>query len=42
MLEYHNKEDDKYMYIADLLEIKAGFSKIKPASSTQPDQGNGK
>ncbi len=26
----YNKEDDKYMYIADPLEIKTGFSKIKP------------
>jgi para-nitrobenzyl esterase len=34
----YNKEDDKYMYIADPLEIKTGFSKIKPASPPPPKQ----
>ena len=33
-----NKEEDKYMYISDPLEIKAGFSKIKPESV--PAQSN--
>ena len=28
----YNKEDDKYMYFAEPLEIKTGFSKIKPAT----------
>ncbi|MBN2058961.1 MAG: carboxylesterase family protein [Deltaproteobacteria bacterium] len=28
----YDKEDDKYMYFADPLEIKAGFSNIKPPS----------
>jgi para-nitrobenzyl esterase len=28
----YNKEEDKYMYISDPLEIKAGFSNIKPSS----------
>jgi para-nitrobenzyl esterase len=28
----YNKEEDKYMYFADPLEIKAGFSNIKPSS----------
>ena len=32
----YNKDDDRYMYIADPLEIKAGFSKIKP--ETTPSQ----
>ena len=32
----YNKKDDRYMYIADPLEIKTGFSKIKPA--TPPPQ----
>jgi len=31
----YDKEGDKYMYIADPLEIKTGFSKIKPESTTQ-------
>jgi para-nitrobenzyl esterase len=31
----YTKEEDKYMYFADPLEIKAGFSNIKP-SSTPP------
>ena len=36
----YNKEDDKYMYIADPLEIKTGFSKIKPETTpSQPNQG---
>jgi len=34
----YNKEDDKYMYIADPLEIKTGFSKIKPVIPPKPDQ----
>jgi para-nitrobenzyl esterase len=34
----YSKEDDTYMYIADPLEIKTGFSKIKPASPPQPNQ----
>ena len=35
MIEWpaYNKEDDKYMYMADPLEIKTGFSKIKPEST---------
>lgn len=33
----YNKENDEYMYIADPLEIKIGFSKIKPASPPPPD-----
>ena len=32
----YKKEEDKYMYIADPLEIKTGFSKIKP--ETAPPQ----
>jgi para-nitrobenzyl esterase len=32
----YNRDDDKYMYIADPLEIKIGFSKIKP--KTTPSQ----
>ena len=36
----YSKDDDKYMYIADPLEIKTGFSKIKPASTPQQDQGD--
>ncbi|MFC1838051.1 carboxylesterase/lipase family protein [Thermodesulfobacteriota bacterium] len=35
----YNKEDDKYMYVADPLEIKTGFSKIKPPSPQRADQG---
>jgi para-nitrobenzyl esterase len=31
----YNKEEDKYMYIADPLEIKTGFSNIKPVSGEQ-------
>jgi para-nitrobenzyl esterase len=31
----YNREEDKYMYIADPLEIKTGFSQIKPESTTQ-------
>jgi para-nitrobenzyl esterase len=34
----YNKEEDKYMYISDPLEIKTGFSKIKPESP--PPQPN--
>jgi para-nitrobenzyl esterase len=29
----YNKEDDKYMYIAEPLDIKVGFSKISPEST---------
>ena len=36
----YNKEDDKYMYVADPPEIKTGFSKIKPPYPPQPDQGD--
>ena len=28
----YNKDEDRYMYIADPLEIKTGFSQIKPVS----------
>ena len=41
----YNKVEDKYMYIADPLEIKTGFSKIKPESAApRPDKtpANGK
>ena len=34
----YNRENDNYMYIADPLEIKTGFSKIKPASPQQENQ----
>jgi carboxylesterase type B len=39
MIEWppYDRNDDKYMYIADPLEIKIGFSKIKPASLPPPD-----
>ncbi len=33
----YNQEDDKYIYIADPLEIKTGFSKIKPPSLSPSD-----
>lgn len=34
----YNKDDDQYMYFSDPLEIKTGFSEIKPTSpSRQPD-----
>lgn len=34
----YNIEEDKYMYIADLLEINTGFSRIKPKSiPSQPE-----
>jgi para-nitrobenzyl esterase len=33
----YNEEDDQYMYIADPLEIKTGFSEIKPASPPPPN-----
>ncbi|MBN1906438.1 MAG: carboxylesterase family protein [Deltaproteobacteria bacterium] len=33
----YNNGDDKYMYVADPLEIKTGFSKIKPSSPPQED-----
>lgn len=32
----YNKAEDKYMYIADPLEIKTGFSGIKPDSAPNP------
>ena len=35
----YKKEEDKYLYVADPLEIKTGFSKIKPPSPPQPDKG---
>jgi carboxylesterase type B len=31
----YNKAEDKYMYIAEPLEIKTGFSNIKPPSPPQ-------
>jgi para-nitrobenzyl esterase len=31
----YDKEVDKYVYFADPLEIKTGFSKIKPPTPTQ-------
>jgi carboxylesterase type B len=34
----YNRENDNYMYIADPLEIKTGFSKIKPVSPQQENQ----
>jgi para-nitrobenzyl esterase len=33
----YSKDEDRYMYIADPLEIKTGFSGIKPPADTQTD-----
>ena len=32
----YDKDGDQYMYFADPLEIKTGFSKIKPSSPQPP------